>query len=213
VKYKLVIFDFDGTLADSFPWFVSIANSVADAYNFKRIEEHEIETLRGFGAREVVQHLGVPWWKIPFIGRHVHRLAADQIDQITLFQGVEQLLHQLADAGVTLALATSNTYDNARRVLGPENSARITHYECGTSIFGKRARFERILKRAGVRPQAALCIGDEIRDLEAAASAGIPFGAVAWGFTHVEALQTLAPAEVFMHISEIADAILPPRGR
>jgi phosphoglycolate phosphatase len=213
VKYKLVIFDFDGTLADSFPWFISIANSVADAYNFKRIQAHEIETLRGFGAREVIQHLGVPWWKIPFIGRHVHRLAAEQIDQIRLFEGVDQLLQQLAEAGITLALATSNAYENARRVLGPENSARISYYECGTSIFGKRARFERILKRAGVHPHDALCIGDEIRDLEAAAGAGIPFGAVAWGFTHVEALQMLAPAEVFTHVTEIADAILPPRGQ
>jgi phosphoglycolate phosphatase len=53
-----------------------------------------------------------------------------------------------------------------------------------------------------------LCIGDEIRDLEAAAKAGIPFGAVAWGFTQIEALQAHAPAEVFMRMDEIAERIL-----
>jgi phosphoglycolate phosphatase len=208
VKYKLVIFDFDGTLADSFPWFISVANTIADKYQFKRIEVHEIETLRGYGARQIVQHLGVPWWKLPLIGRHMRRLTAENIGQIAVFEGVDRLFEQLSQAGVKIALVTSNACANARRVLGPDNAARIAFYECDVSMFGKSARFRRILKQSGVMPHEALCIGDEIRDLEAAAKAGIPFGAVAWGFTQIEALQAHAPAEVFMRMDEIAERIL-----
>jgi hypothetical protein len=47
VKYRLVIFDMDGTLADSFPWFTSVLNTVADKYRFRRVAPHEVETLRG----------------------------------------------------------------------------------------------------------------------------------------------------------------------
>lgn len=207
VKYKLVMFDFDGTLANSFPWVVSVANTLADTYKFKRIAEHEIETLRGYSARQTIRHLGVPWWKLPSIGRHMRRLTAENIDRIALFEGVDRLLQRLEAAGVAVALVTSNSYENAQRVLGPANAARITYYACGISIFGKQAHFRRILKQSGVLPQEALCVGDEIRDLEAAAKAQIPFGAVAWGFTHIAALQAHGPAEVFAGIDEMIEQL------
>ncbi|MFL6293325.1 MAG: hypothetical protein ACJ759_20725 [Thermoanaerobaculia bacterium] len=47
------------------------------------------------------------------------------------------------------------------------------------------------------------CIGDEIRDLEAARAEGIAFGAVTWGYTHPEALRAHGPEEMFSTIDEI----------
>lgn len=207
MKYKLVMFDFDGTLADSFPWFVGVVNIVAERYKFRRVEDHEIETLRGYGPRQIVQHLGVPWWKLPLIGRHMRAMTADNIEQISLFAGVDQMLERLSAAGITIGLVTSNAYANASRILGSANAALITDYECDVSMFGKSARFRRVLKRHGVAPHEALCIGDELRDLEAAAKARIPFGAVAWGFTRIEALQAHSPAEVFLQMEDIAERI------
>lgn len=207
MKYKLVIFDFDGTLADSFPWFIQVGNSVADVYRFKRVEPHELDTLRGYSARQIVKHLGVAWWKLPLIGRHLRRMAADNIGKIQLFDGVDRMFERLSQAGVMLALVTSNSEANARQLLGPENAARISFYECDVSMFGKAKRFRRVLKRSGVQPRQALCVGDELRDLEAAGKAGIPFGAVAWGFTQLAALQARAPAELFMRVDEIAERV------
>ena len=114
------------------------------------------------------------------------------------------MLECLACAGVTLALVTSNRAANARHDLGAANAARIRDYEGGVSLFGKAARFRRLLKRHGVRLQDALCVGDELRDLEAARQAQIPFGAVGWGFTPLPVLQAHAPAEVFVRMEEIA---------
>lgn len=208
MKYKLVIFDFDGTLADSFPWYIQVINTVADKYRFKRIETHEIEMLRGYGARQIVQHLGVPWWKLPLIARYMRTLTAQNIGQITLFEGVDRLLQQLSQAGVQLALVTSNSYENVVNVLGPDHAARIKYYECDVPIFGKRAGFQRILKQSGIPAQHALCIGDEARDIEAANKEHIPFGAVTWGFARIEALQAHRPAELFQKVDDIAAAIL-----
>ncbi len=208
MKYRLVIFDFDGTLADSFPWFASIVNTLADKHRFRRIEAHEVEALRGASAREIIRRLGIPWWKLPLIGRNLRRLAAQNTAQIALFDGVERMLQQLSSAGVTIALVSSNSYGTVRRVLGPENAARISHYECDVSLFGKPSRFRRVLKRTGIAPQDALSIGDELRDLEAANKARIPFGAVAWGFTQLEALRAHAPNELFAHVGEISERVL-----
>ena len=203
MKYRLVIFDFDGTLADSFPWFIQIVNTVAVKYNFKGIEESEIEMLRGYGARQLIKHLGIPVWKLPFIANHMRQVTATGVRNISLFAGVDSLLEQLSLAGITVALVTSNSYENVHNVLGTENMKRIQYYECGVSLFGKRAGFRKILKQSGVLPSEALCIGDEVRDIEAATKEGIPFGAVAWGFNHIEALKSYEPAEVFERVDDI----------
>ena len=74
-------------------------------------------------------------------------------------------------------------------------------------MFGKAARFRKVLRRSGILPPDAICIGDEIRDLDAARRAGIAFGAVAWGFTRAEALQARGPNVLFSSLDEIADSL------
>jgi phosphoglycolate phosphatase len=129
---------------------------------------------------------------------------AGLIDRVAPFEGVDRMLGRLSDAGRALAVVTSNSEENVRRVLGAESAARIDYYECGASVFGKRARLRKALERSGVAAHEAIAIGDEIRDLEAARRAGIAFGAVAWGYTKLEALVAHAPAEVFATVDEIA---------
>lgn len=204
MSYRLLIFDFDGTLADSFPWFVGILNQVAEKYRFRRVVAAEVDTLRGYDARHLVRYMGVPFWKLPLIARHMKRQMAREIDRITLFEGIPELLRQLSARGVRLALVSSNSVDNVRRVLGPEISGLFQYYECGGSLFGKAAKFRKVLRKSGVPATEALCIGDELRDLEAARQARIDFGAVAWGYTDVEALRARAPKAVFASLEGIA---------
>ena len=208
MNYKLAAFDFDGTLADSFSWFLSVMNDVAERYGFRPIAEHEREELRGLEARQIIEHLGMPLWKMPLIARYVRQRMARDIGQIGLFPGVAELLRQLAESGVVVAVVTSNSGENVRRVLGPETAALIRHYGCGTSLFGKRARLRQALRRSGVSPGEAIYIGDEIRDLHAARAAGMAFGGVSWGYTRAVSLLAHAPEAFFAEVDEIAPAIL-----
>lgn len=211
VTYKLVIFDFDGTLADSFPWFQRVFDTLAERYRFPRLTEHEGRTLRGLSARQIIHYLQIPTWKLPLIARHARALAQRDRAQITLFPGVDHMFAELHAAGITLAVVSSNTEETVRHVLGPEAAARITYYACGASIFGKQAHFRRVLKGSGLRPADALCIGDEIRDYEAASAVGMPFGAVAWGYTTLVALQACAPAAVFHQVEDIVRQLVENR--
>lgn len=203
MRYRLALFDFDGTLADSFPFFLGVMNRLADDHGFRRIEEHEIEALRGRSARQNFADFGVPAWKLPRIGRDFRRHMARDIARISLFPGVDRLLRGLADRGIRTAVVTSNSTDNVRRVLGPQNAALIQHYACGVSIFGKRAKLRGVLRNSGVAAAEAICIGDEVRDLEAAREEGIAFGAVSWGYTRPEALLAHEPEEMFSTVDEI----------
>jgi len=207
MKYKLIIFDFDGTLADTFPWFASVINKVADKYKFKKVSESEYETLRGLGAREIFKYLGIPVWKAPMIGNYTSALLSQDIHKISLFDGIEALLKSLSNKGATLAILSSNSLANISAVLGPENTPLIDYFECGVAALGKRAKLGKILKKSKIPPSETIFIGDEIRDCEAANKEGIAFGAVSWGYTRIESLEVCEPAEVFTSVGQISDTL------
>lgn len=211
MHYRLVIFDFDGTLADSFPWFSRVINDVADRYRFKRVSPHEVETLRTMDARQLMRYLGVPAWKMPFIAHHMRARKSRELDQTRLFDGVDRMLRRLSDSDIALALVSSNSEANVRAILGAENVSLIRYYECGASLLGKSSRFRRVLRRSGTQAREAICIGDEIRDLEAAQREGIDFGAVTWGYAAPGALLAHAPATWFRSVGEIADQLVRQR--
>ena len=141
------------------------------------------------------------------MSRYVLQLMAEQIAQIRLFPGVDRLLPELADRGLTLAVVSSNSRENVCRVLGPANTACVRYFECGVSLFGKAAKLRKVLRQSGARPAETIMIGDEIRDLQAARAVHIAAGAVTWGYNHPAALKAHAPDVVFARVDEIAEKL------
>ena len=207
MPYSLVIFDLDGTLADSFGWFLRHVNDVADRFSFRRVADEDIEELRHAGSREIVARLEVPAWKIPLIARHMRRLKAQHLSDIALFAGAEAMLRTLKAGGLQLALVSSDSESNARRLLG-EAAAHISWFDCGASIFGKAAKFRRVVGRAGVPPSQVISIGDETRDIEAARAIGVACGAVSWGYAAPAKLRALGPDLMFERMEDIAARLL-----
>jgi phosphoglycolate phosphatase len=206
MPYSLAIFDLDGTLADSLPWLLRTVNDVADRFGFRRVLDEDVESLRHVSSRELLARLQVPLWKLPSITRHMRKLKADASAEIELFNGVETMLRTLTDNGVRLALVSSDSEANARRKLG-ELAALFAYFDCAASLFGKPAKFRRVIRRAGVDPTGVIAIGDEIRDIEAARAVGIACGAVCWGYAAPAALRAQKPDFVFEGTEDIVRAL------
>ncbi|MFC4727226.1 HAD hydrolase-like protein [Coralloluteibacterium thermophilus] len=202
--YRLVAFDFDGTLANSFPLVLDLLDVVALEYGFMPIEHDDLERLRGMEPRALMRHLGVPMWKAPQIMARMHRLMAERIHEVRLFEGVAEALHALHARGVALAIVTSNAPDNVRSVLGDPLWSLFAHAECGSSLFGKHRRLRGLLRRAGVEPTDAIYVGDELRDVEAARAVRLPFAAVAWGYADTRTLEAASPEHLLREPAEIA---------
>jgi phosphoglycolate phosphatase len=202
--YRLAIFDFDGTLADTGAWFRSVVNDIARRYRFREVSPAELDDLRSVGTREVLRALRIPWWKLPAIARYTRKIAARDIDRMVRFPGIEAALAALDEAGIGLAVVSSNSEANVRRVLGPGTADRIRLYACGASLLGKERHLRRVVKRSGVPAAEVIAIGDEARDIEAATAAGIAAGAVTWGYGEPGALRACRPALVFGSVEEMA---------
>lgn len=209
MNYRLIIFDFDGTLADSFPYFLKTLNVLAEIYHFKKIEPDKVENLRGMTVRQMMKIAGMPAWKMPVVANTFIKMMARDIDQIHLFGGISDLLQQLSAQGVELAIVSSNSEENIRRVLGTANASLIRYYGCGTSVFGKQSKFRKVMKKSGFLPAEILCIGDEVRDIEAAQAEAMAFGAVTWGYSRTDVLTAYSGIAVFNTVTDILQTILP----
>ncbi len=206
---RLVILDFDGTLADSGPWFAEVLNSVARRYRFREVTREELERIRGESPATMLRSLDVARWKLPFIARHMRGLMARDAHAVALFPRIDKLLGALSAAGIATAVVSSNAEENIRRILGSELAATIGHWRCGSSLFGKSAKMRKLVADLGMAPDAVLAVGDEIRDIDAAEEAGFAAAAVTWGYASAEALRARRPRFVVDTVEELMALTVP----
>jgi len=199
---RLAIFDFDGTLADSLPHLFHLINRAAERFRFRSVTDADLEALRGQDVTTVMRRLEVPRWKLPFIARYMRKVSAEFTPD--LVPGIASLLRRLRAEDVRIAIVSSNSEANVRKALGPELAALVDRYECGVSLFGKGRRLRKVLRRLRCPAAEGIYIGDELRDGDAAAAAGLPFGAVSWGLNQPDALRASAPAYFFTEVEELA---------
>ena len=200
--YRLAIFDFDGTLADSLPWFRASFQDMITRFDLAPVRDDELEGLRGLSAREIMARLNVSMWQLPAIVSDMRKRKLAAASEISLFKGIPAMLTDLQHIGIKIAIVSSDSEASVRQVLGPA-AAQITRFDCGAAIFGKHWKFRQVARRLGTEPADTICIGDEIRDIEAARAAGMDSGAVAWGYALPSALEAAGPTHLFNSIEEM----------
>ena len=201
-RYRLAIFDFDGTLADSLPWFRSSFPDMIARFDLAPVSADELEGLRMMSGRQIMARLNVPMWRLPAIVSDMRKRKLAAAGEISLFDGIEGMLAELQRLGIQVAIVSSDGEESVRRVLGP-TAGLISRFDCGAAVFGKHRKFRRVARHFGTSPADTICIGDEIRDIEAARAAGMASGAVVWGYAFPAALQAAGPTYLFNSMAEI----------
>lgn len=204
--YRLVIFDFDGTLADSLPWFRASFQDMIARFDLAPVRDDEVEGLRGLSAREIMARLNVSMWQLPAIVSDMRKRKLAAAGEISLFEEIPAMLDELRRKRIKTAIVSSDSEASVRQVLGPR-AARIDRFDCGAAMFGKHWKFRRVARKLGVKPSETVCIGDELRDIDAAKAAGMDSGAVAWGYALTGALQTAGPTHLFNSIEEMTQRL------
>jgi phosphoglycolate phosphatase len=204
VKYKLVLFDFDGTVADSFGCFLAAFNETAATHGFRPLEPEMVTEARGLSSQQLMRRLGIRFWRLPGIAVAMRQRMHARLSEVQLFPGIDELWHTLAQRGVGLGLVTSNSLANVSLVLGPEHLSRFAYLECSAGLFSKGRRLRRVLKQSGLPRASVLFVGDERRDAEAAQAAGLDFIGVSWGYATPAVLQPFSAGPLFNQVDEIS---------
>ena len=198
MKYKLVIFDLDGTLIDT---IADLGTAVNVALRARNLPEHPMEAYRGMvghGVRNLVRSaMPEPMRGDEALLDDLLSLFLDyyiaHIDDLSRpYPGIPELLSDLSAAGVKLAVASNKFQAGAEKLIH-----RTFPQIVFSAISGGRrdaplkpdpAIVDGILERAGVSREETVLVGDSATDIATAEAAGIACIAVSWGFRPKEAL-------------------------
>ena len=205
-RYRLAIFDFDGTLADSLPWFRTSFQDMITRFDLAPVSPEELEAMRGLSARDIMARLKISMWQLPAIVSDMRKRKLAAASETPLFDGIPAMLADLQRLGIKTAIVSSDSEASVRLVLGTTASL-ITRFDCGAAVFGKHWKFRRVARKLESKPSETICIGDELRDIDAANAAGMHSGAVAWGYALPAALQAAGPTHFFNVIDEITQLL------
>jgi len=205
---KTIIFDFDGTLADTFETIVSITNSLAVEFGHQPVGEEDIPKLQNLSSQKIVRQSGISVFKIPFLIRRLRRELENRITEVSLFPGIKELILDLKAEGYVLGIITSNSRENVIALMAINDLENSFDFICSSSrLFGKHKAIAKLLKREKLEREKAFYVGDETRDIDAAKKAKIRAIAVSWGFNSTEALARSNPDFLASHPQELREFI------
>ncbi|MBI4226600.1 HAD-IA family hydrolase [Candidatus Roizmanbacteria bacterium] len=192
-KVKTIIFDFDGTIADTFPLILELFDEYAEEFGYKKIDRKESERLRNKNPKEIFQELKISPLKLPFLANKIRNGLNKQIQTVKIFPGMKDVLLSLKKKNFYLGILTSNSLDNVRKFLFIYNLEVFNFVHSEMNIFGKDKALNNMLRQNKLSREDVIYIGDEVRDIEACKKAKIKIIAVTWGFNKKEILQKNNP--------------------
>ncbi len=205
---KVIIFDFDGTIADSFEVVLRIANQLAAEFGYPTTDADDIDRLKNLSSREIVRQSQVPPLKLPFLLRRLRGELNREICQLKPIPGMQAALLELQQQGNRLGIVTSNSCENVNAFLEAQDLHGIFDFVgSGLALFGKGRVIRRILKQQEVSPNDVIYVGDETRDIEAARKIGIKVISVSWGFNSSQALAAENPDFLIHQPHELLNAV------
>jgi phosphoglycolate phosphatase len=204
---KTVVFDFDGTIADTLDASVEIINSFVHEYGHKKLTKQDVERLRGKTAMALIGEFKIPLIKLPFIIGRVKSELNQKIADIEIFKGMKEVLNGLKNKGCRLGILTSNSEENVRKFLKAKNLEIFDFVYSASNLFGKGIVMKRLLKEKKLAKEDIIYVGDEVRDIEAARASGVKIISVTWGFNSKEILEKYEPEAIVDRPAEILTAI------
>ncbi len=190
----VLIFDFDGTIADTLETIVTITNRLASHYGYPQTTPERLKYLRALSTAELLEQSHVPLFQVPFLMRRVRRELYQDVDSIQTFHRLSDVLMALAADGHSIMIASSNAPSTIRPFLERHGLNQVFSQIYGNiGLLGKARSLRRIMRRHRLLPEEILYIGDETRDIEAAHCQGVAVAAVSWGFSDRTALEAQGP--------------------
>jgi HAD superfamily hydrolase (TIGR01509 family) len=191
---KSIVFDFDGTIADSMQVVIEIYNSIlAPTYHIQPIKKGDEEVFRSKDPRSLLRSNGVSIFKLPVIVLRAHKEINKRISQIKPVNDMIDILKRLRSS-YALGVCTSNSRNNVIKFLEENNASGLFDFiYSGKHLFGKHKLIHKLLKEHKLNRDETLFVGDEIRDIEAAHREGLKVVAVTWGYNNREALEHADP--------------------
>jgi len=188
---KTLIFDFDGTIADSLAVALEITYQMT---GIQPISKDELARLRHLTLLHAIRSMRIPFYKLPYLWLQGRQKMHQRIAEVRPFVGIPHLLRTLHERGHHLVVISTNSEQNVRAFL---RANELETYFDGVygyaSLFNKAGTLRRVIRKNRLDARDCFYIGDEARDILSARRAHVEAIAVAWGYQHRDVLKKYQP--------------------
>jgi len=200
---KVLLFDFDGTVADTRAIAFHILNELSEEFHFRPLSEEEIYAARNMTTQKLIAHLGIRRWRVPKIARRGLVKFHECIHQVEPILNMPVILQQLQERGFRLGILTSNSQANVITFLKHHQITCFEFLRSSSKLFGKSGEIRRLMKEHQLQPEDIIYIGDETRDIDATRATAIRMAAVTWGYNSADVLRSMNPNFLFDRPEEL----------
>ncbi len=204
-----ILFDFDGTIADTLPLGFELYNEIAEQYNFISADDSEIPQLMNMSIAEILKLKNIPLYMVPIALFNVRKMMKKRLSEVKPFEGIKDFLYNLKKAGYHLSIISSNSKENMIKFFEMNNIDVFNYIYSSTSLFGKDKLIKHYLKAVKTTPSKVIYVGDEIRDIDAAKASNIRVIGVTWGYNDRELLIKHNPDYLVDSVSDLQDVLIP----
>jgi phosphoglycolate phosphatase len=203
----VLLFDFDGTIADTFELAITIGKRISDSFRLQIVTNEEIVRFRNMPFRDAVRALQIPIRKMPALLMRIRREIHENIDDIYPFCGMRDVLHELRSRCDLLGMVTSNSEENVARFLQRHELDFFDFGAYSSAIFGKASKLRTLIHKHRLQKETILYIGDTVGDIESCRKVGVSVAAVTWGYNSREILESGKPDFLVSGPLELLDIV------
>ena len=195
MKVNKIIFDFDGTLADTFDQQVKLIKEIRP-----ETSQEEVNRFREIGATALVKEMKLPWSQLIVMTNKISLRHGEVVKKAKAFMGIKSLIADLRKKKVRVEVLTSNRSKNVKIWL-EDKGIVVDKVIGGIGIFGKDKKLKTL-------KGDFIYVGDEIRDIEACKKVGVKIIAVSWGFNSKKALMKAKPDYLVERVTDLRKLLL-----
>lgn len=177
-----LLFDFDGTIADSIHPMFDLLNKLAPKLGYAPVSQDEFDLLRNMSIGGIMRHLRIPFYKVAIYMPRVLNEYRHIVHDLEPCAGMPQLLEDLSAHGVNYSILSSNSFENVHLFLQKHGITGYDWVEGTGGILNKHARIAHQISKHKLDRSKVIYIGDESRDIQAAKKCRIKVISVTWGF-------------------------------
>jgi phosphoglycolate phosphatase len=206
-----VIFDFDGTLADTLGLMVRLYNDTCPQYGTLPVDESEFDELRKLGYKKAMKSKKIRLTQLPRLALQISREMKNHMGEVSPHHGVIQLLRNLQEQDISIGVLTSNNAALVQDFFDANDFPQFDFVVSEKTVFGKEKALRRIMKRHKLPKEKIIYVGDEPRDIISSRKAGIKVFGVTWGLGGEQGLKDTPPDRLVSDSKELYRCILEAR--
>jgi HAD superfamily hydrolase (TIGR01549 family) len=190
---ETVIFDFDGTLANSVDLMFELYNTHVGEFGYLPIKRTEFSALRKMGYAKAMRLKKIKARRLPKIAMVLSKEMHGKMDVVKPYVGIVKMLNELKSAGYSIGVLTSNQSSLVQEFFNKHGFPEFDFVVSEKTIFGKHKALKRIIKSYELDKDKVMYVGDEPRDVAASHKVNIRAVGVVWGLAGEEGFEKNKP--------------------